>query len=89
LYRLIVESLLGLRTRAGRLYVKPCMPEDWTTYSLRYRHADTVYHITVVRSSIAGGTAARTLLDGVEVGDGGIPLDNDRREHMVEVRLDW
>ncbi len=88
LYRLIVESLLGLKREADTLRITPCMPENWKTYSLNYRYGDTVYRIAVVQTWIAdGATGSRTTLDGVDQGDQCIALVDDHREHAVEVRI--
>ncbi|MEX0735024.1 MAG: glucoamylase family protein [Steroidobacteraceae bacterium] len=87
LYRLIVESLLGLKREGDRLHVAPCMPKDWKTFSLSYRYADTVYRIAVVRTSVPGAAAIRTTLDGTELAEPGIPLADDQRDHVVEVRI--
>ncbi|MGK2913231.1 MAG: GH36-type glycosyl hydrolase domain-containing protein [Porticoccaceae bacterium] len=88
LYRLIVESLLGLTRKADRLHITPCLPEDWTTYSLNYRYGITVYRIVVVQTVVADGMAAiRTTLNGIDQGDQGILLVDDQREHAVEVTI--
>ena len=88
LYRLIVESLLGLKREAGRLHLAPCLPEDWKTYSLSYRYGETVYRIAVVQAQDPGRAAGSTItLDGVAQGDQGVPLVDDRREHVVEMTI--
>jgi len=88
LYRLIVESLLGLKREGGRLHITPCMREDWTTYSLKYRYGETAYRIAVFQTGAGDGPAGVTImLDGVDLGGLGIPLADDRREHHVEVRI--
>jgi cellobiose phosphorylase len=88
LYRLIVESLLGLKREADRLHITPCMPEDWKTYSLGYRYGDTVYRIAVLQTwNTDGASGISTKLDGIDQGDQGIPLIDDLREHIVEVRM--
>src|SRR5207344_1865555 len=67
LYRLIVESLLGLKREGDRLHIKPCMPYDWKSYSLSYRYGTALYRIDVVRSWRAKHTSDLALtLDGVE-----------------------
>jgi cyclic beta-1,2-glucan synthetase len=87
-YRLIVESLLGLRRHGDRLHFVPCMRDDWEGYALHYRFGDTPYHIRVQRTPTPGGTAGvRTALDGIDVGDDGILLVDDRREHLVDVTV--
>jgi cellobiose phosphorylase len=84
LYRLIVESLLGLRREGEILRFEPCLPGEWESFKVHYRYRETVYHIVVRQAG--GGTAGLTV-DGVELAGIAIPLVDDRREHAVEVRL--
>ncbi len=87
LYRLIVESLLGVKREGSLLHITPCMPEDWKSYSLGYRYADTLYRIAVKRTADADVAAIRYTLDGTELLEPGIPLVDDKREHVVEIRI--
>ena len=82
MYRLMVESLLGVRRVGDRLRLAPCLPADWPGYTLRYRYHDTVYRIHVQHAD-AGGTS-RLSVDGVEQAQLVIPLQNDRGVHAVE-----
>ncbi|MEO8169927.1 MAG: glycosyl hydrolase family 65 protein, partial [Oxalobacteraceae bacterium] len=85
MYRLIVESLLGLQLEGGnKLSIAPCLPHDWTTYRLHYRYRDTMYRIVVTQSS-ADGVTGNVTVDGVLQIDGVIALLDDQREHTVEV----
>ena len=86
LYRLIVESLLGLRLDVDKLNLAPCLPVDWQGFTVHYRHRETVYHIRVVRTATVDAGATVTV-DGVEQQSLVIPLADDRREHAVEVRI--
>jgi cyclic beta-1,2-glucan synthetase len=86
MYRLIVESLLGLRLEKDKLRVAPCLPADWEGFKVHYRYRETVYHIEVLQMlEDKGGTSV--TVDGVERPDKAIPLVDDRREHWVEVRI--
>jgi cyclic beta-1,2-glucan synthetase len=38
MYRLIVESLLGLRLAEDRLHINPCLPAAWPGYRIDYRY---------------------------------------------------
>ena len=59
MYRLIVESLLGLRLEVDKLRFAPCLPADWKGFKLHYRYRETVYHIAVVQTVAAeAGMAA-------------------------------
>ncbi|WP_373509986.1 glycosyl hydrolase family 65 protein [Thiocapsa sp.] len=86
MYRLILESLLGLRLEVDTLHVAPCLPADWDGFKLSYRCRETLYRIAVTHSGDAeGGT--RITLDGVAQDGPGIPVVDDGREHAVEVML--
>ncbi|HUX92659.1 MAG TPA: glycosyl hydrolase family 65 protein, partial [Ignavibacteriaceae bacterium] len=84
-YRLVVESLLGLRLEGDKLYFKPCLPADWETYKVHYRYRDTIYDITIfqIHDTVVDSTIT---VDGVKNIDNVIPLIDDRRNHSVEVR---
>ena len=86
MYRLIVESLLGLRLAADKLHFTPCLPVDWETFKLHYRYRDTVYHIEI-RQTPAADAGTKVSVDGVAQSDPTIHLVDDRQEHNVEVTL--
>jgi len=65
MYRLIVESLLGLRLEVDKLHVAPCLPADWKAFKVHYRYRETVYHIDVLQMAEEKGGASVTV-DGVE-----------------------
>ncbi|MHB1189097.1 GH36-type glycosyl hydrolase domain-containing protein [Thiobacillus sp.] len=87
MYRLTVETLLGLQLEVDHLRIAPCIPADWDSYKIHYRYRETVYHITVRRIGEQSGHVTRVTVDGVERPDTRIPLVDDRREHTVEVDL--
>jgi cellobiose phosphorylase len=87
-YRLIVESLLGMRREADRLFIFPHMRDDWDSFTLVYRFGDTPYRVQVIRDPTeTGAQEIRCTLDGTDVGDAGIALIDDGGEHRVEVRV--
>lgn len=86
MYRLIIESLLGLHLEGRQLRLQPCIPADWPGYRVRYRCQDTVYRIHVRQDTQAGGSD-RLSLDGVEQSGMAIPLREDYGLHEVEVVL--
>ncbi len=84
MYRLMLESLLGLGLEVDRLRVAPCLPADWPGFRLHYRYRETVYHIAVRQAPGGGGTVR---VDGIEQPDRTIHLVDDRKEHAVEVEI--
>ncbi len=85
MYRLIVESLLGLRLEVDKLRFEPCLPADWKMFKVHYRYRETLYHITVQQTPANSETSV--TIDGVKQSGKTISLVDDRREHAVEVRI--
>jgi cyclic beta-1,2-glucan synthetase len=88
MYRLIIESLLGLRLAEDRLHINPCLPAAWPGYRIDYRYRETVYHIEVRQTDADDASTAapmRVTVDGVTRTDGTIPLVDDHRQHRIEV----
>ncbi len=86
LYRLMLESLLGLRVESGTLSFAPCLPADWKEFKVNYRYRETSYAITVKLDG-QPGTPTRISVDGIAQDGRVIRLMDDRRDHAVEVHL--
>jgi cyclic beta-1,2-glucan synthetase len=90
MYRLLVESLLGIEKEGTVLRLSPHPPRDWPCYTIRYRYYSTLYRITVhhpghgVREP---GPIRTMVVDGVPQADHAIPLVDDRHEHVIEIEL--
>jgi len=90
MYRLIVESLLGVTLEGDCLRFAPCLPADWTAFRMRYRFGETAYEITVAQVLADAGQEsrpARVTADGVARTDGRLPLVDDRATHQVLVEV--
>jgi cyclic beta-1,2-glucan synthetase len=87
MYRLTVETLLGLQLEVDHLRIAPCVPAAWDSYRIHYRYRATCYHITVKRVGNAASEVLRVRVDGAGRPDARIPLVDDRKEHFVEVDL--
>jgi len=88
LYRLIIESLLGLNRDGERLHFNPCLPAEWSEYAMTYRYGQTIYNIRVVQQVITSGSSparVRVTLDGIEQPEPAVPLFDDLKEHRVTV----
>ncbi|RJP30750.1 MAG: cyclic beta 1-2 glucan synthetase [Candidatus Omnitrophota bacterium] len=86
MYRLIVESLLGLRLDADRLRFDPCLPTDWKSFKIHFRFGETFYHMVILQTG-HNQTVTRILVDGIDQDDKTIHLKDDQRNHSVEVEV--
>jgi cellobiose phosphorylase len=82
----MLETLLGLTLAEDKLYFKPCLPAEWSSFTVTYRHGETIYDITVVQTAVDEGNEGLTI-DGIGQQDLAIALVDDRGTHTVEVRL--
>lgn len=88
LYRLILESLLGLTREGDQLKIVPCIPQSWTTYSIDYCFGSTHYQI-VIKQILADANHIEIgmTLDGNSLPAPYIPLIDDQLDHKVILTL--
>ena len=86
MYRLLIETLLGVNLEGYQLRLTPRLPKSWTTYKIHYRYRQTVYHIIISRLATDAAEANQLFLDGEELAVKTVPLAADRREHFVELK---
>ena len=83
MYRLILESLLGLTRDAAQLRITPVLPAAWPGYHLQYRFGGSLYVIEVQQAPNIENSIS---LDGRTLAEGYVPLIDDGQEHQVLVR---
>jgi len=79
----LVEALLGLERKGNELSLRPRLAPGWDGFSLEYRYHSARYAITVR----AGGGAEGILLDGRPCPGWTVALQDDRRDHTIDVRI--
>ncbi len=87
MYRLLLETLLGINVEADRLRLTPLMPKNWTTYKIHYHYRQTVYHITINRLPADTPGSPQLIVDGQLLAENLVPLQDDHREHFVELTI--
>ena len=76
MYRLILETLLGITIEGSQLRIAPCVPAHWQNYKIHYRYRDTIYHITI-NCEIKQTLRSEKL----------IKLENDGIEHFIQIEF--
>jgi cyclic beta-1,2-glucan synthetase len=89
MYRAGLEWILGFRVRAGKLLLAPCIPADWRSFEIVFRHASARYEILVENPHRVSRGVAHVELDGerLPMGETQIVLADDGRTHGVRVIL--
>jgi cellobiose phosphorylase len=87
MYRLIVESILGLKLEVDKLSFAPCLPAEWDGFTVHYRFRETLYHIRVKQKRAGEIEAPMATVDGAVKPGNEITLIDDGQEHAVEVEV--
>ena len=87
LYRLGLETILGLRRRGNAVAINPCIPAVWSGYAITWRYGRSTYEIRVDNPERRCRGVAEVTLDGVDVDPEAIPLVDDGEVHNVSVIL--
>lgn len=82
MYRLAVESLLGLVRSGDTLRFEPVLPGNWSGYSLDYRFGASLYRIEISQQP---GARHSISLDGQPLAEPLLALHDDGQEHRVQV----
>lgn len=87
MYRAGLEAILGVKREGDRLRIAPSIPEDWETYTVRYRYGEALYVIRVENPDGVNGGVRQVMVDEEEQPERSIPLVNDGAQHDVRVIL--
>jgi len=81
---LLSDALLGLQRTVDRLALAPLLPEGWESLRYRYRSGRTVHDVVVRRATVGD----MLVLDGEPRPGNAIELEDDGREHKVDVYVE-
>jgi cellobiose phosphorylase len=84
MYRLILESLLGLRLETEKLFFEPGIPAEWNSFKIHYRFRETMYRIVITKQH-ENIPELTIVVDGVKIQEKFIRMADDHGEHQVEV----
>jgi len=87
MYRLLLETLLGVHLEGNELRLTPSMPSTWNAFTIHYRYRRSSYHIRITRLPSSAPVGTRLFLDGQPLAGDRIPLIDDRRDHAVAVEF--
>ncbi len=90
MYRVALESILGVTLRDGKaLVIRPCIPAGWPGFTLRYRLPDgrTRCEIVVRRGEGPSRVKAGELAARIEDGAALVALPSDGGSHRIELTL--
>ncbi|UOF89814.1 carbohydrate-binding protein [Fodinisporobacter ferrooxydans] len=89
MYQAGLEYVLGVFRRGDRLYIRPCVPMEWDSFTLEYNYGATTYCIEV-NCEQGGKDPSTWVVDGQQaVNQSYLQLVDDGRVHHVTVQTTW
>lgn len=84
LQKVIVDWMLGIRTVYEGLIIDPCIPKEWSSYSVKRTFRSTVYHIDVLNENHNSYGVKYIEVDGSKI-DSNIIECNGKEISFVKV----
>jgi len=69
LYRVGLEHMLGLKVSADHFQIKPCIPAEWKTFSLKYKASSCTFEINVENPQSVESGVVSVKVDGKAIED--------------------
>jgi cyclic beta-1,2-glucan synthetase len=85
MYRIGLESLLGIRREGATLAIEPCVPASWSEYRVSLRRGATRYDLVISNPEHRSVGVAEITVDGVRHTGNRIDWIEDGRTHDVRV----
>jgi cyclic beta-1,2-glucan synthetase len=87
MYRVGIETILGVTLHRGSLRIDPCIPSGWKNYEVIYRTAAAEFRIKVENPDGVCRGVKVVEIDGIDQPDRLIRLANASGSHTVRVVL--
>jgi cellobiose phosphorylase len=87
LYRIGLETILGISRKGAALAINPCLASGWARVKVNYQHGSAAYHITIDnRAGVERGVKS-IKVDGATVEGTLVNLADDGKVHDVRVEM--
>ena len=84
LYRVGLEYIAGFMKKGEKLYIDPCIPGSWRSFTITYRYKNAVYNIEIRNPDGSCSGVSHMIVDGRVSNEGFVELSTDG-VHNVEV----
>ncbi|MGI6776887.1 MAG: GH36-type glycosyl hydrolase domain-containing protein [Acetivibrionales bacterium] len=87
MYQAAVCWILGIVRRGDKLIIKPVIPAEWKEFKITYKFGSAVYYIDVKNHEGVSRGQVSIILDGRDIQEDVIMLEDDGNEHQVQVTM--
>lgn len=83
-YRCGINNILGINIKKNVLTLKPCIPDEWEEYFLRYRYNSSIYNIKVI-NQFKSNEVKELRINGTVQNDFNIQLIDNNKIYDIEI----
>ena len=87
MYEAGIKYILGLQIEKGVLKLKPCIPNDWKQYEIKYKYGDSMYNIKVINKNSKSTGIEKIYLNGNLVENNEITLNKSGGVYNIEAEI--
>ena len=80
-----IRYILGLVINKEELSLKPCIPNEWKEYEIKYKYGNSLYNIKVKNNN--NGEVKRFSVNGTEINEKKIKLQKNGGVFNIEVEI--
>ena len=83
----VIEYIIGFKIKNNYITLEPSIPKDWKEFSISYKYKTSNYFVKIKnpREKISG--VDRFILDGVDIPEKRVKLQNDGKFHNIEIYM--
>lgn len=81
MYEAGIRYILGLHIEGNVLKMEPCIPNNWSEYSIKFKFRNSIYNIKVVNRSGKGKEVERIIVDEKDMSKEEVYIDNRKLEN--------
>ena len=86
-YEAGIRYILGLKIKKGVLSLEPCIPSNWSEYTIRYKYGESIYNIKVTNPNKKTQGIEKLYLNNKEVEDKKIRLVSTGGVYNIEAQI--
>ena len=84
-YHAITEHILGIKPDYHGLRIDPCIPSDWSDYTVTRKYRGTTYHIQISNPNSVNKGVKSISVDGVAIEGNVISVKEPGKEYNIDV----
>jgi cyclic beta-1,2-glucan synthetase len=88
MYKVGLEDILGFNKNEDILTIDPCIPNNWSQYTIVYKHSRTTFNITIKNPNNCSSGVKSLSINGIDIPDKKIDLKTYEGDQSHECNVE-